>query len=38
MSKNFNIHEWQAKQIKQSLTEHTVTFSNKDMADLHKKG
>ena len=36
--KKFNIHEWQANQIKQSLKEHTVTFSKKDMADLHKKG
>jgi len=36
--KKFNIHEWQANQVKQNLTEHTVNFSKKDMADLHKKG
>ena len=38
MNKPFNIHEWQANQVKQNLTEHTVNFSKKDMADLHKKG
>ena len=32
----FNIHEWQDKQRR--LSEHTVTFSKKDMADLHNKG
>ena len=38
MSKKFNIHEWQANQVKQNLTEHTVTFTKDDMATLHDKG
>ena len=37
MAKEFNIKEWQNKQ-KSLLPEHTVTFSKKDMANLHKKG
>ena len=37
MAKNFNIHEWQDKQ-RRFLHEHTVTFTKKDMANLHKKG
>ena len=37
MSKRFSIHDWQAKQ-RFNLIEHTVTFSKKDMADLHKNG
>jgi len=35
MDKKFNIHDWQAKQ---HLTEHIVTFTKKDMVNLHKKG
>ena len=38
MTKKFNIHEWQANQVKQNLTEHTVTFTKDDMATLHDKG
>ena len=37
MAKEFNIKDWQDKQ-KRLLPEHTVNFSKKDMADLHKKG
>ena len=37
MAKEFNIKEWQNKQTN-LLSEHTVNFSKKDMADLHKKG
>ena len=36
--KKFDIHEWQANQIKQRLTEHTVNFSKDDMATLHNDG
>ena len=38
MTKKFNIHEWQANQIKQRLTEHTVNFTKDDMATLHNDG
>ena len=37
MAKEFNIKEWQNKQTN-LLSEHTVNFSKKDMANLHKKG
>ena len=36
--KKFNIHEWQANQVKQNLTEHTVKFTKDDMATLHNDG
>ena len=35
MSKKFNIHDWH---YKQSLTEHTVTFTKDEMSTLHKDG
>ena len=38
MSKPFNIHDWQAKQKHNLLTEHTVKFTKDDMATLHNDG